>query len=637
MRSFVAVLPLALLTTSCVGGRDDGAAAPSTTSAAPSTGAAQPAGGPGTATVQGGGFARPDRSPALLTGVRAGDHDASERVVWEFAEGRVPGYRVSYVEPPIRGDGSGATVEVDGSAFLQVQMAPAGGVDVSGAEPRPTYQGPERLAVDGDVVTEVVQTGDFESRLTWTAGLTERAPFEVTQLADPARLVLDVLTGDSPATAVQPVGEGRTDDVAMDATGDPAVLTDVRLGAHDGFDRMVFEFAEGAGQPGWQVGYADRPTAPGSGAPVDVPGRAALGITLTGAALPGGAPSGVQPWDGGPRLSLPGTATLDTLVDAGLFEGKASFYAGLDGRQPFAVARLASPPRVVVDVLARDATAPMALTRRCDSAAGFAISYPEGWSANSGAVAPRCSRFDPDDIQLSPGTDARVSAVSATVEDAAFSRLATPDPAGEQSRAGTVVDGRQAVRIERIATGRGLFPEGTRQTSWLVDLSTGPDDGPGTLVVNTIGLPDFAYGHNVDVLDRMVRTLEITAGEEVPETVVARYEGGGGAFSVTAEQHNGEVCLQIPPAGDATCRTAPAADGVTTTSLPLVGERNVLAGIAGERVARVDAVRTGGGTVSVLPAPVPGAAVGGFAFSTAPAEIDQLRWYGTDGRELGHR
>ncbi|WP_324277184.1 AMIN-like domain-containing (lipo)protein [Blastococcus brunescens] len=68
-------------------------------------------------------------------------------------------------------------------------------------------------------------------------------------------------------------------------------LTDVSLGGHDGFDRIVFELA-GEGEAGWRVGYVDQPRAQGSGAPVPVPGAAALEITLTNVALPGDAPEG---------------------------------------------------------------------------------------------------------------------------------------------------------------------------------------------------------------------------------------------------------------------------------------------------------------------------------------------------------
>ena len=60
------------------------------------------------------------------------------------------------------------------------------------------------------------------------------------------------------------------DESAAEGSRPPLTLTDVRIGAHDGFDRIVFELA-GDGQAGWQVGFTGAPRSQGSGRPVDVP------------------------------------------------------------------------------------------------------------------------------------------------------------------------------------------------------------------------------------------------------------------------------------------------------------------------------------------------------------------------------
>ncbi|HSK15884.1 MAG TPA: hypothetical protein VK915_06910 [Gaiellaceae bacterium] len=136
-------------------------------------------------------------STALLTAVRLGRNEGFDRVVFEFRPGATPGYRVRYVRPPIREDGSGRRIEVDGDAFLSVRMEPASGFDLTG-EGELVYTGPTRL--DGDdvgaeVVEEVVRTGDFEAVLNWVAGLDERVPFRVFVLSGPPRVVVDVRTG----------------------------------------------------------------------------------------------------------------------------------------------------------------------------------------------------------------------------------------------------------------------------------------------------------------------------------------------------------------------------------------------------------------------------------------------------------
>ncbi|TYP88460.1 AMIN-like domain-containing (lipo)protein [Blastococcus xanthinilyticus] len=315
-------------------------------------------------------------------------------------------------------------------------------------------------------------------------------------------------TPDDGPGAAQPVGDGSTAEADVPGNGPPVALTEVELAAHDGFDRVVFRFA-GEGDPGWEVGYTEQPRSQGSGGPVEVPGGAALGITLTNIALPGDAPDGVQPWEGGSPLTVAGANVLDTLVEDTLVEGRYTFFAGLDRERPFAVGALSSPQRLVVDLLAEEPAPAAALSQRCESPAGFSVAYPASWSVNSGLTVPACTRFAPEPFTVPAGTDARVGAITASVESIPFEAVVAPGAAEELSREETVVDGRTAVRIERVSAGEGLWPEGVRSTSYVVDLGGG-EEGPRTLVVNTIDLREFDYSASVEVLDRMVQTLEFT-------------------------------------------------------------------------------------------------------------------------------
>ena len=126
---------------------------------------------------------------ALVERVALGRHEGYDRVVFQFRNA-LPGYRVDFVEPPLREDGSGAPVKIEGDAFAVVRMEPASGFDLATGEGELVYDGPRRLAGSG-IVAELVRTGDFEAVLTWSVGLDERVPFRVLRLENPSRLVID--------------------------------------------------------------------------------------------------------------------------------------------------------------------------------------------------------------------------------------------------------------------------------------------------------------------------------------------------------------------------------------------------------------------------------------------------------------
>ena len=132
---------------------------------------------------------------AYLTAVRASATEGGgSRVVFEF-DPVVPGYTIDFVDRPVTEDGSGDEIEVEGEAVLSVRMENAAGARIEGERVIPTYTGPDRVPASGDpaVVTEVVDTGDFEGVVTWAVGLREKVPaISVSTFAEPHRLVIDV-------------------------------------------------------------------------------------------------------------------------------------------------------------------------------------------------------------------------------------------------------------------------------------------------------------------------------------------------------------------------------------------------------------------------------------------------------------
>src|SRR3954453_15087043 len=136
-------------------------------------------------------------------------------------------------------------------------------------------------------------------------------------------------------------------DTAEAAAPQGLTLTAVRTGSHDGYDRVVLEFA-GSGTPGWQAEYVDGPVAQGSGDPVEVPGEAALQLSPNGVSYP--YETGAKEVTRGP-LTAADTDAVQGLFYDGTFEGVAVTWVGTAAQTPFRVFALSNPSRVVVDVV----------------------------------------------------------------------------------------------------------------------------------------------------------------------------------------------------------------------------------------------------------------------------------------------
>ena len=136
-------------------------------------------------------------------------------------------------------------------------------------------------------------------------------------------------------------------DTASPSDGSLVTVTDIRIGRHDGFDRVVFE-VDGDGAPGWDVRYVDAPSSQGSGDPVDVEGSAFLQVTLTGVGYP--YDTGVEEWSGPDPLSVGDTEVVTEVVWDATFEGQSVAFIGTTAQVPFRVYLLEDPARVVVEV-----------------------------------------------------------------------------------------------------------------------------------------------------------------------------------------------------------------------------------------------------------------------------------------------
>jgi hypothetical protein len=126
-------------------------------------------------------------------------------------------------------------------------------------------------------------------------------------------------------------------------------LTAVRLGTHDTYDRIAFDFRQDRA-PGYSVQYITRATRDASGAPITLTGGAVLDISFN--------PADAHDSSGKPTASAPTNPTttgfpgLESYVMSGDNEGHVTFDLGVSGRTGYRVQELKSGDHwtVYVDV-----------------------------------------------------------------------------------------------------------------------------------------------------------------------------------------------------------------------------------------------------------------------------------------------
>jgi hypothetical protein len=134
--------------------------------------------------------------------------------------------------------------------------------------------------------------------------------------------------------------------IIEDPTVVVANITDVRVGTHDGYDRVVFEFVQGT--PELTLDRATPPfTHDASGAPIEVEGESFLRLTMRGGSKQ--TDEGTSSYDG-PTDFDPALPVLVDLVEGGDFERQSTWYLGLTSEACVRVMLLDEPHRLVIDV-----------------------------------------------------------------------------------------------------------------------------------------------------------------------------------------------------------------------------------------------------------------------------------------------
>lgn len=156
-------------------------------------------------------------------------------------------------------------------------------------------------------------------------------------------------TAPGTTTGIDPLTGAGTEPVVVKATNaKTALLTDVRVARHEGYDRVVLQFRDAL--PGYDVRYVSRPVhQDGSGREVTVAGASVVQIRMENALDADLEQSGSPMTYTGPTRLSPGTPEVAELARIGGFENVLTWVAGLRDRVDFRVSTLADPPRLIVD------------------------------------------------------------------------------------------------------------------------------------------------------------------------------------------------------------------------------------------------------------------------------------------------
>lgn len=147
--------------------------------------------------------------------------------------------------------------------------------------------------------------------------------------------------------------EASTEDQEQpQSSGARLTLTDVRVGTHDGFDRVTLEVA-GDGAVGWFTRLDAEARNHGKGDLVELDGAHALTVALRGMELPPERDDDVAAFaDDTERVAAPDDASaLTEVAVGGVFEGQKQVFLGLTEEVPVRVARFESPERLVIDLV----------------------------------------------------------------------------------------------------------------------------------------------------------------------------------------------------------------------------------------------------------------------------------------------
>lgn len=186
--------------------------------------------------------------------------------------------------------------------------------------------------------TNVPQSAEASSSASSpAASATASAAPETTPTPEPGLDTTKPINADNWMSSVEGLPPVRSDDPTK-----ALALTGIRAATHEGFTRVVLEFA-GKGTPGvWSAAWTDEAVEQGRGLPIQVEGQAVLDLVINGTPMT----ATENPY---PRGTHTRAGDLDVVSD-GTFEDNTHVVIGAPAARQFQIGFLSDPVRMVIDV-----------------------------------------------------------------------------------------------------------------------------------------------------------------------------------------------------------------------------------------------------------------------------------------------
>lgn len=188
------------------------------------------------------------------------------------------------------------------------------------------------------VPTNVPQSAEASSSASSpAASATASAAPETTPTPEPGLDATKPINADNWMSSVEGLPPVRSDNPTK-----ALALTGIRAATHEGFTRVVLEFA-GKGTPGvWSAAWTDEAVEQGRGLPIQVEGQAVLDLVVDGTPMT----ATENPYPSGTHTRA---GNLDVVSD-GTFEDNTHVVIGAPAARQFQIGFLSDPVRMVIDV-----------------------------------------------------------------------------------------------------------------------------------------------------------------------------------------------------------------------------------------------------------------------------------------------